>query len=168
MIAKEKNFQMKSNKKTISSMIKKPLFDAGFALQSRSFYLRYAESIHVVNIQKSDYGDQYYINIGVALTQLEAPEFPKDYHCHIRFRLTGVMSGAEKHKLTMALNMENSAMSDSEREKIISISIRCRLMPFLRKICNQEGIAKMMAAGALQNAMVHKQVRELISANSRP
>src|SRR3989337_1174480 len=69
-----------------------------FKKKANRWYYHADETILVVNLQKSYYGDQYYINLGVWIKALVNEDytkhfpvsdlnFPKEYECHISLRL---------------------------------------------------------------------------------
>lgn len=140
-----------------------PLIEGGFKRKSDSWYWRNDEVILLVNLQKSQYGDQYYVNCGVALKSLGAVEFPKEHHCHIRFRLTSVVAEEEKKDIESVFDLENGSLSDQQRKDEISRLIRDIVLPIFKECSTRNGIAETIKAGRLAKAMVHKQVKDLIS-----
>lgn len=59
---------------------------AGFVKKSNSWYRSGEDAIVVLNLQKSPYGDNYYLNVGISLKTLSSEPFPKENHCHIQMR----------------------------------------------------------------------------------
>lgn len=59
----------------------------GFEKKAGSWYLRRDETILVLNLQKSNYGGRYYLNVAVWLRELGDETAPKEQNCHIRTRL---------------------------------------------------------------------------------
>ena len=51
---------------------------AGFIKKRGSWYFNGAETILVVNLQKSNYGKQYYVNLAVYVKQFGEERFPKE------------------------------------------------------------------------------------------
>jgi hypothetical protein len=149
--------------KLVKEALGAPLIEAGFKRKSDSWYWRNDEVILLVNLQKSQYGDQYYVNCGVALKSLGAVEFPKEHHCHIRFRLTSVFSEEEKKDIESVFDLENGSLSDQQRKDEISRLIRDIVLPIFEECSTRNGIAEIIKAGRLAKAMVHKQVKDLIS-----
>jgi hypothetical protein len=52
---------------------------AGFRKKSGSWCLDTAETIAVANLQKSNYGEQYYVNLAVWLKGLADSVFPREH-----------------------------------------------------------------------------------------
>jgi hypothetical protein len=63
----------------------KPL---GFRKRARTWRLERPEVISVVNLQKSSWGDDFYLNLGVFLKGDGAVRQPAEKDCHIRWRPT--------------------------------------------------------------------------------
>lgn len=60
------------------------LRNAGFVNKSGSWYRSGTDAIVVLNLQKSDFGDYYYLNVGISLKALSDELFPKTNKCHIQ------------------------------------------------------------------------------------
>src|ERR1700690_2969998 len=66
-----------------------PLFKAaGFSKTRSTWYRRSPDVIEVFKIQGSQFGPEYYVNIGIFLNALGAEERPPHYRCHVRQRLS--------------------------------------------------------------------------------
>lgn len=104
---------------TISALMKDvlavPLKEFGFLKKSNNWYWSNEEVVLVVNLQKSQYGEQYYVNCGVALNVFSDEKFPKEHLCDIRFRLSAVVPKEQREECEAAFNLENSSISDAER-----------------------------------------------------
>jgi hypothetical protein len=63
----------------------------GYRKSARTWHKACPESILVLNLQKSQWGDpQLYINLGVYMRDLGPEVTPPEYRCHIRARLERV------------------------------------------------------------------------------
>lgn len=151
-----------ADSKFVKESLGAPLSEAGFKRKSNSWYWSNDEVVLLVNLQKSQYGAQYYVNCGVALKSIDNIEFPKEHHCHIRFRLTSVVSEEEKEGIESVFNLENESLTDQQRKNEISMLIRNIALPILKECATKNGIAKVIKDGRLAKAMVYKQVKELV------
>src|SRR5262245_50495126 len=83
----------------MNAAIKKPfeesLKNAGFTKKSGSWYHDKSDAILVANLQKSNYGDQYYVNLAIWLKALGDAQYPKEHKCHIGLRLDSLASSEE-------------------------------------------------------------------------
>lgn len=60
----------------------------GFKKKRGSWHREQDDLIHVVNIQGSQWGADFYLNIGVYLKALGQESRPPEYRCHFRSRLS--------------------------------------------------------------------------------
>lgn len=68
--------------------ILKPLLkDNGFKKSATTWHKITDDIIFVLNLQGSQWGPEYYINLGVYLKALGSELKPKEYSCHIRRRI---------------------------------------------------------------------------------
>lgn len=151
-----------ADSKLVKEALGAPLVEAGFKKKSDSWYWGNDEIVLLVNLQKSQYGNQYYVNCGVALKALGAAEFPKEHHCHIRFRLAAIVSDEERKGIESVFDLENGSLLDERRKEEISKLIREIALPLLKGCSSMDGIAETLQSGRLAKAMVHKQVKDLI------
>jgi hypothetical protein len=151
-----------ADSKLIKEALGAPLKDAGFKKKSDSWYWSNNEVVLLVNLQKSQYGDQYFVNCGVALKSLGAAEFPKEHHCHLRFRLTAVVSEEESKEIESVFDLENESLSEQQRKKDVSRLVKDVALPILQGCSSESGIIETVKSGRLAKAMVHKQVKDLV------
>lgn len=62
----------------------------GFTRRSNSWYLRQQETIVVLDLQRSQYGPQYYMNVALSLLPLGEVDAPGENQCQVRTRLSNV------------------------------------------------------------------------------
>lgn len=135
----------------------------GFKKKSNSWYLDNVESISVVNLQKSQFGDQFYINLGVAFKALGTVKFPAANKCHVRFRLERAIPDTEQDICKVALNMENHSISPDDRKATISRLVETYGLPMLRDSSSAKGVEAAYKDGRLAGAMVLRQVKDLFN-----
>lgn len=85
-----------------------------FEKRRGAWYRRGEDLVTVVDLQKSQYGPQYYINLGLWLIGLEGDAHPKPVACHVRTRLASVVGEREELELKQLLDLE-SPVPDKER-----------------------------------------------------
>ncbi len=130
---------------------------AGFIKKRGSWYFNGAETILVVNLQKSNYGKQYYVNLAVYVKQFGEERFPKEHKCHIRIRLDAVVTDRTER----TLNADDSSLPEEERRNAVAQLMQTKAIPFLQRMATLDGIRQMVKQGELRKAMVHKLVKEL-------
>lgn len=89
----------------------------GLAKKGSTWYFCRDETILVVELQKSNYGPAYFINVAVWLRQLGETQFPKEQASHIRTRL-GELVG-DPNRLAQLLDLEHP-IGQMEREAELS------------------------------------------------
>ncbi len=72
---------------TAVEAIKPILKDYGFKKQHLNWFIEDDNIIKIFNIQKSLYGKQVYLNIGIFIKRLEPKKEYLSYKCHIKQRL---------------------------------------------------------------------------------
>lgn len=87
-----------------------------------------AETVLVLNVQKSEFGPTLYVNLGVYLRRLGEETAPPEYRCHIRSRLDRVVGDAGS--LVEALDLDSS-LSDQERQEVVIHAIVQNGLPWL-------------------------------------
>ncbi|MFD2423652.1 DUF4304 domain-containing protein [Ralstonia solanacearum] len=72
LVLSSNNLRIMIDSKIIKMALGAPLIEAGFKKKSDSWYLGNDEVVILVNIQKSQYGYQYYVNCGISVRSLGA------------------------------------------------------------------------------------------------
>lgn len=132
--------------------------DSGFAKKGQTWFLSGKDAVVVVNLQKSDFADKFYVNIGIWLKALGESEFPKENHCQIQVRL-GSLFSEHVSLIDKACSLEFADQSDVDELMAI---LRERLVPFCQLSLTLEGLRKNAEAELFAGALVFKQARELI------
>ena len=70
-----------------AQIIKPRLKELGFKKSGLNWRRSLPDLVHVVNIQRSQWGPEFYINLGVYITALGSDDQPRHNRCHIRARL---------------------------------------------------------------------------------
>ena len=112
---------------------------AGGTKKSGSWYWRSAETVFVLNLQKSQYGPQYYVNVGLWLLSLGPAETPKDHQCPIRTRLDNLVPADKEAGLTTLLDLESPVDDELRREELLAL-LRSVLLPLLDTTSTLEGL----------------------------
>lgn len=60
---------------------------AGFKKKAGTWHRSTADGVQVVNVQGSQWGDDYYINVGFYIGALGTEASPPSYRCHVQSRL---------------------------------------------------------------------------------
>ncbi|MBL8711477.1 MAG: DUF4304 domain-containing protein [Alphaproteobacteria bacterium] len=143
--------------------IDEALNPAHFQRKSSTWYRYLDETILVVNLQKSNFGKQYYINLGIFAKDLRGDpddkRDPKESDCHIRIRLDA-LEPADQDRLRLLLNLEDNSIDAAERQQGIAIAVARTALPFLIQCSTRQSIRYADSIGKLSGAIVHKSIRE--------
>lgn len=153
---------MKDSTALVRTAMARELRKAGYKVRTNTWHKPCQDTILVVNLQKSQYGDVHYINLGVWVRLLGENEAPKEYQCHIRQRATSLPAGKAK-ALEQALNFVDLVMGPEEREALISEVMRTEAIPFLESLATLEGIQTAIDAQQLRGGMVPESLRGLLA-----
>lgn len=132
----------------------------GYRKKADSWFLERPETILLINLQKSQWGDQYYVNLAIWLRGLADAKSipPKEQDCHVRVRLTSLTTEA----IERALDFSAGLLTMSERKRIVEECIRDVAIPFLEECGTLEWLKRQYTSGSLARAMVHKGVKALV------
>ncbi|MER8748416.1 DUF4304 domain-containing protein [Mesorhizobium sp. M1050] len=75
-------------------------------VRATNFYREWPETICLLNLQKSSWGPQFYVNSAVWFKRLGPERRPKEYNCHVRWRVDSQMEDNQSKAFTQALNLE--------------------------------------------------------------
>jgi Domain of unknown function (DUF4304) len=156
---------MTSSSSPVRDAMLSVLREAGFRVQSNTWHKSCQDTLLVVNLQKSQWGPQYYINLAVWVRQLGEALKPKEYQCHIRERATSLPS-EEAKRLERALDLADESLSPEERAACIAGFIKETALPFLDSLSTLEGIRSAFESQKLKGCFVHRQLKELLAAQA--
>lgn len=83
----------------------------GFRKSGATWHRDQGRIIQVLNIQKSQWSDRFYINVGVYLKDLGTEARPTEYRCHVRCRAEQLVASSELPELHLLLNFAESVPS---------------------------------------------------------
>jgi hypothetical protein len=81
-------------------------------VRDTNFYRERPETICLLNLQKSSWGPQFYINAAVWFTRFGPDRRPKEHHCHIRWRVDSLMQDQASKLFVQALDLETPMPGD--------------------------------------------------------
>lgn len=118
---------------------------AAMVKQSGTWYRNTNDVIQAMNLQKSQYGPSYYVNVGWWLRSLGDVKFPKDHQWHIGIRLESLAANrAEEVKALMDLE---SGISEIERGRQLHELFESELRPVLDRTRSVDGLRALRREG---------------------
>jgi hypothetical protein len=144
-------------KKDLESIFHSILSDRGFTKKTGSWYRKTAEALLIVNLQKSSFGNQYYLNLACVPLALSLPDepYPKENKCPIRIRLSSAFP-EKKAEIESLLDLECMALADAERREKIQMLVEDMLLPFMSQMETKDALISAFNAGKFRRAMVYK------------
>lgn len=148
-----------SHIKEIHDAIGEAAKPVGFAKKGASWYADRAESILVINPQKSQYSERYYLNLGIYFKELGTERAPKEVEkFHLQARISDVT--AEDEKIIDKIFDFEEPMTSSERTKEIITLLREAGLPFLEACSSMEGARAAYAKDQLSALPLLRELRE--------
>jgi hypothetical protein len=139
--------------------LEESLVPAGFARNGDTWYRSATETVQVVNLQKSAWGEQYYLNVGLWFRALGEQAHPKEQHCHVRTRVEDLLADGSRTKDLLDLDVE---MADVVRKEQFAGLVRSQLLPFFDECRTIDGVRPLYAAGRLSRSFIRKAARTLL------
>jgi hypothetical protein len=149
------------NTKGLEEVFESVLAPAGFRRRKDTWYKTNEDTITLVNLQKSQYGGQYYVNLAVYLRDLGKATSPSEYQSHIRVRLTAIAESAAA-AIDEALDLERTGVSAKKRKDVIARAVTMIALPFLADRSVLPRLRELHAQGELGPVLITKGARELL------
>jgi Domain of unknown function (DUF4304) len=138
--------------------------EAGFEKKSGSWYRRADEVISVSNLQKSQYGSQYYFNQAFWLRQFGDERSPKENKCHIRARL-GSLLPDQAGAVERLLDLDHQMPDEQRIEQLVGL-LREQLLPIIERGETVAGLRGLLDEGAFKAAGIRGPAQEALAAVS--
>jgi hypothetical protein len=123
--------------------------------------------VAVSNLQKSQYGLQYYFNQGFWLRPLGDEPFPKENKSHIRARL-GALLPEQSRRVEQLLDLDYEIPDEQRIDELVAM-LRDRLLPLIERGNTVAGLRTLLDEGALKAAGIRGPAQEILaSANPHP
>jgi hypothetical protein len=140
----------------------KQAFDAfgqhrGMTKHSGSWYRNGPDVITVLNLQKSQYGPSYYINVGFWITALGEELYPMEHRCHVRLRLEMLLPD-KATELAGLLSLEPVVPGRTQQLNAI---LGDEVESFLQQASSVEGLRKLRREGRLNAFILRPAVQML-------
>ncbi|MEI8718155.1 DUF4304 domain-containing protein [Mesorhizobium sp. ISC11] len=132
-------------------------------VRAKNFYREWPETICVLNLQKSSWGPQFYINAAVWFARLGPERRPKEYNCHIRWRVNSQMEDEQSKAFEQALNLEHP-LPDDQRLSLVKDGVDAYGFRLLSR-CDSEEAALRVADECEPQVMVALAARSQEKAN---
>lgn len=146
------------DKKTFKKAINEPFKKAGFIKRGQTWYLDGKDVLVVTNLQKNDWAESYYINVGFWLKALGETSFPPYNHCHLSYRIESLFP--EKRDLILI----GGSLEESNLENLANLIqfMTNYVIPFLKDCTEINKLSELFATGSLNNGLIFKEARQYL------
>jgi hypothetical protein len=135
--------------------------DAGFEKKSGSWYRHGDGVIAISNLQKSQYGPEYYFNQGFCLRQLDDEPYPKPNEAHVVTRLEDLMPEPER-RIGELLDLDYEMPEDQRVDEILAVLTK-GLLPLIERASSVVGLRTMVDDGTFAGAAIRGPAQEALA-----
>ncbi|MER8409355.1 DUF4304 domain-containing protein [Mesorhizobium sp. M1307] len=151
------------DKKGLESLLNRDLASKGFSKKYSSWYRRETGALQVVDLQKSNFGLKFYLNLccvpdGMIIDGLPTP---KEHKCPIRIRLDSAFPQHQR-KIQTVLDLEGTTLTDRERDSSMSEIVSTLVLPFLENMKDATSIKRSIETGILDDGMVYLSAKKFL------
>jgi hypothetical protein len=146
------------DKKTFKKAIAGPFENATFVKKGQSWYLDGEDSIIVVNIQKSNFDEEYFMNVGIWLRGLGVALFPKENQCHLSCRIERLFP-EDRELIRTGFSLEKTNL-----QTLIDLLefIKLKLIPFLEDCTKNYKLTEFMNTGRFKSGLISKEAKDFL------
>lgn len=147
----------------IKSGIDSALKSSSFSRKTNMWYLDSPETVLVLDLQKSNFGDQYYVNLGIFakwVPSLVKKQPPRENECHIRARIDAVCPEGERSRFEKLFNLDDVSIGDDARREHVESVVSKFVVPFLLQCRTRDGVVRAYRDGSLSKFLIQKSVRD--------
>lgn len=132
--------QVNTSKTKLESVLAPLLKAAGYRKRRLTWHPDWPDAITVFNVQKSQWGDQFYLNFGIYLKALGNEKTPPEYACHVRARMEELMSDMSDWRRLCELLDYDKPFDDAIRLGEIADLVKQWGLPWLEKHAQLEAL----------------------------
>ncbi len=149
-----------ANLKDLEVVVTSVLKPEGYRKKKTNWYLETDDCILMVNLQKSRWGGQFYINLAVLITDLNKNNTPQEYECHIRARLDEVVPNQNEVKKT--LDLEDTTIPTETKIETLANALNAYGIPFLSSLNTLSKIKEKLQRQELKKIAIRLDMREYL------
>ncbi len=147
-----------SESETIFDAFTEAATRSGYQQKSGAWYREVPVGLHVLSLQKSTWGDQYDVNLGVYVRDLGPARWPRVHKCH--FYTRGSSLGGSESRWRETFDAETELCNRREQ---VSKLLGQFVFPFLSSIDTKEGLRNAHAEVLLANGLMLKALRQYLA-----
>lgn len=137
----------------------------GLEKRARTWYRRSPDVVSILNLQKSQWGAQYYVNVAFWFTALGAEEYPNEREAHVRSRLDALLGQADAAELTAFLDLD-APIRETERIAGLLRVLDGELAPLFETFTSVAAFKSPAGRELLMRALVRREAQPLVGADT--
>jgi hypothetical protein len=147
------------DKRSFKKRFSGPLDLAGFVRRGQTWYVTGQDATIAVNLQKYDFAEEYFVNVGIWLRALGDRPFPSCNACHIVIRAERLFPEHREVILTAC------SLTDSDDQRLAQLSrfTTQELIPFCTSCFAEAFVRSEYNRGRFTQALVVREARVLFT-----
>jgi len=141
----------------LSAQIAQPLKALGFTKKSNNWWRQSQETVQVLKIDKSPFGERLYVNLGIYLKALGTELTPPERRCHVQVRLEQIAEPGRWNEIA-------AAATDAEPTPALIEAVMQDGCAWLSRLSTLAGVRDFIESDASTKALVFASVRQLLAA----
>jgi hypothetical protein len=121
--------------------------------KSGSWYIAGPDAVVVLNLQKSNYANKYYVNIGLWFTGVGPAKDPKPTYCHLQARAETLVDDTHRPRLEALLTVESDRPVD-EHERDLLEALDSQIRPYIEAGQTLAGLTTSAGQRLLRKSML--------------
>lgn len=150
------------DRKTLKKTIAQPLERAGFIKKGQSWHFAGKDARVLFNVEKSDWSEEYHLNVGMWLHDLGQAHFPEYYRCHLYYAAESLLP--EQRELILTA----TDLNESGQELLARLAemIEDQLVPLLKDLTDEAHLRRLFAQGRLEDGLVLREARGYLTGSA--
>ena len=148
---------MSDSKQQLGAALAPSLKAAGYRKRALTWHREWKDTISVFNVQKSQWGDQFYINCAIYLKALGDEKTPPEYRCPVRIRIGDLVP--QRERLNSLLDFEKEIKEEARLQEIVTM-VNSFALPWLEKYADVEELRSLVCSDKASQMAIYGSIRE--------
>lgn len=130
--------------------------------KSGSWYIAGADAVVVLNLQKSNYANRYYLNIGLWFMRVGVTTDPKPTDCHLQARAETLVDDTHRPGLEGLLAVETDRPSEEHTHELLEV-LDSQIRPYIEAGQTLVGLTTSAGLRLLTKSLLDGDVQRFLS-----
>lgn len=148
------------DKKWIKSVIDSITSSVNFRRKGDTWYSESNDFHILINLQKSNWGKQFYLNLGVSIKGKPDGSLPQEKDCNLRVRLSELF--LDQKYFDQIMDFENDQISITIRKETIENAIANIAIPFLESINTISSMKERVSSGVIKLYWIDLDLKKIL------